>query len=836
MLMTARYACSGKDRAICALSLALTVMLAACSGGGAGSDVLSTTLLAQVAVVNGVATFSGKRSEYVVTRTATGYTVQNSAGSSEVINARTLQFSDVNIDLSIADKAASIAATDLKALTELYVAYFNRLPDAEGLAYWIDRFKGGLSLDEIGKAFFDAALQYPALTGYASNTNDTDFIRIVYKNVLGRTTVDAEGLAYWTNALASGKETRASLIRSILNVAHELKGDSTYGWVADLLDNKAAAAMYFAVQQGITYTLPEQSISNTMAIAAAVTAGDAGAANRMTDTIVGSSASQTGNSNMTAPQAVRLLLQAQFSASDAEIASVRSQGAAAWLNAQMNAPAGISGWNWLDSRGYNVISNDTRYYDMEYVSDRMIWSQLMTAPDAVRKRMALALSEQFVVSVSGVELTWRAHAMASYWDALSANAFGNFRTLLEDVSLNVATGKFLNTLGSQKENAAGNQPDENYAREVMQLYTIGLVQLNLDGSEQRDSSGNKIETYTASDVSNLARVFTGYVSRNDPNPPVPVPQDSNRTIRSTIVVKPPMLLNASQHSMLAVNFLNTSIPANTDGATALRIALDGLFNHPNVGPFFAKQMIQRLVTSNPSPAYVARVATVFNNNGKGVRGDLGAVFKAILLDDDARSEATLTQNGTGKLREPMLRLVQWGRTFADLATRDRWKIGDQSNPSTQLGQSPLHAASVFNFFRPGYVPPSTAIATTKRVAPEFQIVNESTVGGYLNTIESVIRYGLWTPNSDVTGNTAGGVSIPAPYTGELALATDASALVARLNLLLCAGQLLNETQTLIVQALNATPVTATSSANAKLNRVTQAVFLVMASPEYLIQK
>jgi uncharacterized protein (DUF1800 family) len=821
-----------------ALSLAVLLLITGCSGSngsGAGNEVpTSASQLAQVTVVGGVASFPGMRSQYVVTRTATGFTVTDITGTSEVVAARALQFADVRIDLTIADKAAGIAAADLKSLIELYVGYFNRLPDAEGLSYWIDQLKAGKSLDEIGKSFYAAALQYPALTGYSATMSDADFVGIIYKNVLGRSSVDAEGLAYWTNALATRTQTRASLVRTILASAHSLSGDAVYGWVASLLDNKASAANYFAVQQAITYNLASDSISNTMAIAAAVTPTDVGAATRLTDAVAGASG-QSLIAGMSEAQAARLLLQAQFSASDEEIASVRAKGAAGWLDEQFSAPPGILAWDWLDSRGYNVISSDTKYYDADYVSDRMAWSQLMTAPDPVRARVALALSEMMVVSVTGVDVTWRGYAMASYWDALSSNAFGNFRRLIDDVTVNVATGRYLSSLGSRKETAAGNQPDENYAREVMQLYTIGLYQLNLDGTEQLDSNGAKIETYGASDVSNLARVFTGFIARRDTSPPTIVALDNNRSVTSTITAKPPMQVDATQHSTLAVNFLNVSIPANTDAATALRMALDGLFNHPNVGPFLAKQMIQRLVTSNPSPAYVGRVAQVFNNNGSGVRGDLRAVFRAILLDDEARNDALLTANGVGKLREPMLRLVQWGRTFADLGSRDRWKLGDQSNPATQIGQSPLRASSVFNFFRPGYVPPSTVIASSNRVAPEFQIVNESSVGGYINAMQTITRTGITSRVSDVAGLSTN-QTVAADYTRELALVTNAPALVARLNLLLCAGQLTGETQTLIVQALNAIPLTATSTTSQKLDRIGNAVLMVMASPEYLLQK
>ena len=537
--------------------------------------------------------------------------------------------------------------------------------------------------------------------------------------------------------------------------------------------------------------------------------------------------------------AARFLLQSQFSASDADIAAVRSKGYAPWLAEQIRTPTSQTGFEWLNSRGYAAVESTARYYDSSYPGDYMIWNQLMTSPDATRKRMALALSEFFVVSLSGLDFSWRSHAIAAWWDLLAANAFGNYRTLLEGVTLNAAMGYYLNTKGSMKENAAtGRAPDENYGREVMQLFTIGLNQLNLDGTEKRDASGNKLESYTQSDVTNIARLFTGWDFDQTQNVNTLEPIQ-NRNIPNTTFTRLPMRLTAANHSTLAANFLGTTVAAGTDGVAALKAALDTLFNHANVGPFLGKQMIQRLVTSNPSPAYVARVASAFNNNGAGVRGDLTAMFTAVLLDDEARAPAGLGQNGFGKLREPMVRLVQWGRTFGISSVRGSWKIGDLSNPATQLGQNPLRSPSVFNFFRPGYVPPSTALSASQTPAPEFQLVNESSVGGYLNYLQGVVRNGIFVNAPDLpnnASNAANGYDISAAYIPELALVLDATALVKRLNLLLCAGQLSAANQILIVNALNATPLSPTSTDNARRDRVAAAVLLVMASSDYLIQK
>ena len=210
-------------------------------------------------------------------------------------------------------------------------------------------------------------------------------------------------------------------------------------------------------------------------------------------------------------EAGRFLLQVQAFSTTADIAAVRASTFANWLNLQYGKPLGPTGWDWLNARGYATIDSTTRYFDNTYPGDYMIWNQLMTAPDPLRKRCALALSEFFVVSLSGLDFAWRSHGIAAWWDLLVANAFGNFRQLLEAVTLNAAMGYYLNTKGNLKEDPAkGRVPDENYAREVMQLFSIGLYQLNLDGTEKRDTQGNRIESYTQADVTNLARVFTGY--------------------------------------------------------------------------------------------------------------------------------------------------------------------------------------------------------------------------------------------------------------------------------------------------------------------------------------
>ncbi len=452
----------------------------------------------------------------------------------------------------------------------------------------------------------------------------------------------------------------------------------------------------------------------------------------------------------------------------------------------------------------------------------MIWNQLLTGPDQMRKRVALALSEFFVVSLTPIDGFYPPYKIAAYWDLLTANAFGNFRALLEKITLNPAMGFYLNTAGNLKEDAAsGREPDENYAREVMQLFTIGLYQLNTDGTLKTDTLGNPIETYVQDDVSNLARVFTGYdydYSRTSFTNVSWV----NYAIPSTQFVTDPMTFNAANHSNLAATFLGTTIPANTSGSDSLRIALDALFNHPNVGPFFGRQMIQRLVTSNPSPAYVQRVATVFNDDGTGVRGNLRAVWKAILMDAEARAAPDGSAPLAGKLREPMVRLVQWARTVGVSSATGVYEIYDLSASDTALGQSPLRSPSVFNFFRPGYVPPNTAIAAGNKEAPEFQLLNETTAAGYINLLEWFVLYGY----SDVVPN----------YAALLPSAHDVPTVIAWLNLRLCANQLSAGTLATLQTALAAVGVTDSSPNDVKRALLAAACLMILSCPEYLVQK
>ncbi|SFF60928.1 Uncharacterized conserved protein, DUF1800 family [Duganella sp. CF458] len=493
-------------------------------------------------------------------------------------------------------------------------------------------------------------------------------------------------------------------------------------------------------------------------------------------------------------QAARFLAQASMGATHEQMTRVQTVGYSKWLDEQMAMPATQSRWDWLMAKGFNAIDNKNNQAGI----DAALWFKLLKSPDTLRQRVTLALSEIVVASLDGFTGAWRAFTGAAYMDILEANAFGNYRTLLQQITLSTAMGEYLTYRGNAKANPkTGSMPDENYARELLQLFTIGLLKLNTNGTPSEQ------ETYTQADISGLARVFTGWDS-----------DLAGGTNDTPDYRKRPMVQVGNKYEPGEKTFLGTTIASGVDAATALNQALDAIFAHPNVAPFVSKQLIQRLVTSNPAKDYVARVAAVFNNNGSGVKGDLKAVVKAILLDQEARNASNLSSTTFGKVREPVLRFTAWARAYNVTSPSDAWAIGNTSEPASRLGQSPLRSPSVFNFFRPGYVPPALGV-----VAPEFQIVNETSVVGYANYMQTAISKGIG--------------DVKADYSTLLPLADNVPGLVDEINLVLAAGQLSADTVTLIRTAVTSM---ATGTDAARANRVYAALTLVMASPEFIVQK
>ncbi|MEP3420668.1 MAG: DUF1800 family protein [Erythrobacter sp.] len=581
-------------------------------------------------------------------------------------------------------------------------------------------------------------------------------------------------------------------------------------------------------------TISARATVSALALATAACGGGGGSSSGSGGPIVGGGTpTPTVLTPQTDTQAARFALHAGLSVTSSDILELRSEGYETWLDREIAQPVELTAERFLSETGFEQI-NDDQWFFRSDPADYMIWNQLLTGGNSVRKRAAIALSEFFVVSVNNITL-WPSSSIGSYWDALIQQAFGNFRDVLEAITLDASMGVFLNTLGNEKANpATGRVPDENFGREVMQLFSIGLFELNTDGSVRTDAAGTPIETYTNEDVTGIAKVFTGYnynftgdiqFSAPPSNPDANVPEA--RLIRTPMTADPALRppFGRDTHSEEEKSFLGISIPAGTSAEESLKIALDTLFNHPNVGPFFGKQMIQRLVTSNPSRAYVQRVAEVFNNNGLGVRGDLRAVFKAILLDQEALLDASLSDPTFGKLREPMLRFAQWGRTFGAASASGFWLMQNLSEPSNRLGQSPLRSPSVFNFFRPGYTPANSQAAANDLLAPEFQLVNETTAASYINFMERTIDgRGGWM------------FDVKAAYEDEVAIAHTPSALLDRLDLLLTGNQLSAFSRDTILEALNASTVSQAASEAAKLAQVHRAVLLVMASNDYLVQK
>ena len=506
----------------------------------------------------------------------------------------------------------------------------------------------------------------------------------------------------------------------------------------------------------------------------------------------------------TAVQASRLLSQATFGPTVEEINRLTEMGTAAWFNDQFSKPQRLH-FSYMNS----LPPGNGDDYDQDQFFESF-WQQAVNGDDQLRQRVTFALSQIFVISYQNSTLAYNARGVANYYDLLGAHAFRNFRDLLEAVTLHPMMGNYLNALGNRKTEGT-RVPNENYAREIMQLFTIGLRQLNPDGT---DTTVPATETYTSDDIKGLAKVFTGWSWAG--------PDQSSSRFFGWGDADPnrdwlPMQNYAAYHETLPKSFLGVTIPANTSGKASLRIALDTLFNHPNVGPFIGRELIQRMVGSNPSPAYVGRVAAAFNNNGQGVRGDMKAVIKAVLLDPEARTVPT--SSTAGKLREPVIRLANWMRAFHATSSSGRFKMDITDDPLWGLAQTPMRSPSVFNFFRPEYVPPNSSIAAASLFSPEMQITEEMSVTGYLNFMRDTIQNGTGMSND-----------IKADYTAELALARSPGVLVDRVNLLLMQNQMSATLRSQILAAINSNP------GNSDINRVYLAVFLTMASPEYIVQK
>ncbi|MFT3858541.1 MAG: DUF1800 domain-containing protein [Aquabacterium sp.] len=525
----------------------------------------------------------------------------------------------------------------------------------------------------------------------------------------------------------------------------------------------------------------------------------------------------------------RFLLQASFGPTDSDVARVRELGFSAWIDEQFNLPVNF---NHLASvKALAAARNDGRDPIPEMLTQSW-WTHAVTAPNQLRQRVAYALSQIFVVSTVTVDTKMT----AAYLDMLTRRADGTYRDLLEGVALSPAMGFYLSHLSNRKEDlGSGRVPDENFAREVMQLFSIGLYQLD-DSARPVLVNGSPVETYTSDDIKGLAKVFTGWSwYRSASQQSLPWWYCFFRTLQCQTEdqLSLNMVAYDDQHSVSAKTFLGVTIPAQatSNPALSLRTALDRLATHANTAPFISRQLIQKLVTSNPSDRYVADITQVFRANG----GNLKAVIKAILLHEEARTpQNTMADMGNyGKVREPLLRLSHLMRALPHASinygtSAKLYLAEDTGDTATQIGQTPMRAPSVFNFYRPGYTPPQSAIAAAGMVAPEMQLSNETTVLGWANFVSTILMngWGYWNAAQQRP-------DIRFDFSAWEAGASNASALLDAMATRLL-GHTLPEAQASIARnALNAMPV---NTALERRLRVQAAVLMVAMSPEFIVQQ
>lgn len=508
---------------------------------------------------------------------------------------------------------------------------------------------------------------------------------------------------------------------------------------------------------------------------------------------------------ITKAEALQLLNQGGFGAVDADAQQVISLGLEGWIDNDIQKPASL--------QLPHVQSVPPPPFMFQLQEDRVdIWFRnVVNGDDQLRQRVAFALSEIMVVSQLGA-LFQAPFALADYYDVLSRNAFGNYRSLMNEVTLHPAMGVYLSMLGNEKPNPALNiRPDENYARELMQLFSIGLVELNLDGTEKLDNFGQPIPTYNQAIIEGFAHVYTGWTWAGSPSF-----EQARGTPQNQVI---PMELWSDHHDTEPKLLLNgTVLPAGQTGEQDLTAALDNIFEHPNVAPFVSTRLIQRLVTSNPSPGYVRRVATVFNNNGSGVKGDLAAVVKAILLDPEARPQ--LAMEIDGKVKEPLLRLTQLFRAYNATSNSGRYPLVASY---ILFGQGPLQSPSVFNFFSPFYAPPGE-IRDSGLVAPELGIATE-----YQNTLFTNYMFGQ-VFGLNQTNQALGDDDVYIDFSEEMLIADDADALINMVADKLLGGQISDTLRNEIGGMLALIPDTDTAI------RAAETIYFVVTSPEYAYQR
>ncbi len=605
----------------------------------------------------------------------------------------------------------------------------------------------------------------------------------------------------------------------------------------------AASAVFLAACGG-----GSDSSSGSGGAAAASTAAATAAATTSTGVTakaLGSSRSAgAGNAAADRPaslaEAARFLTQASFGPSVDANELVLKLGYSAWIDRQFTLPATSHRAHWEAADAAIKLIDPLKSAGQDPVWESF-WKQASTGDDQLRQRVAFALSQIFVISAVDGNIGNQPRAMAAWLDMLGEKGFGTYRELLQSVSMHPMMGLYLTSLHSQKADNSGRVPDENYAREVMQLFSIGVAKLNPDGTPVL-VNGNTVDTYSPADITGMARVFTGWSYACGANDNGCFYNGSTGGVSDPDRYFKPMQAYPQFHSTEAKTFLGVTIPAQgaANPAASLKVALDTLAAHPNTAPFISRQLIQRLVTSNPSPDYVLAVASVFADNGAGVRGDLKAVVKAILTHPLARVQS----DSQGKLREPVLRLSAYLRAFPHASDTGNWKVGNTDSVGTALGQTPLRAGSVFNFYRPGYVPGGTQAKAAGLVAPEMQLLNESSASGWANYMRDNINSGVGQFNGTVNGVVLNRRDLQRDWSYEMTLAPRSVELVSVIVDRLLYSQASAGLSAEIVTTINkiVIPVLAPNGGNlaavnaAKRNRVNAAVLMALASPEFQVQK
>ncbi|MBO9661288.1 MAG: DUF1800 domain-containing protein [Dokdonella sp.] len=528
-------------------------------------------------------------------------------------------------------------------------------------------------------------------------------------------------------------------------------------------------------------------------------------------------------------EASRFLAQATFGASEADLDALVASGYGAWLDRQMQRPTRYMLPHMRLAEGVTDPLAPLPFWRF-----CIAWFvNVLGGEDQLRQRVAFALSEILVVSERGNALGNDGLALGAYYDILLRNAFGNYRQLLEDVTLSPAMGRYLSMYRNRKPDPANNiQADENYAREVMQLFTIGLIKLNLDGTPLL-VDGQTVPTYDGDVVRGFARVFTGWACHCGQGQECPT--DPFEQENFTCSTEHAMVPFETYHDRGEKRLLDGAVlPANRDARPELEAALDLLFRHPNVGPFVGRQLIQRLVTSNPSPAYVGRVAAVFEDNGAGVRGDLGATVRAILLDPEARTGHRTAPTTFGKIREPLLRLTQMWRAF-DVSWEEDELLGDDLNIQDRYNQAALQSPSVFNFFAPDHTPGPPLAAGM--VAPEMQAISANFAIHLTNDLSGRIYWGYlggpmddFSPNARVIDLRRWEALIRPASGGAEAPPGALDALLDRCDELLLGGQMSDPLRQRIRTRLLTIPAEDT------LLRVQNVLYLITTSAEYAVQR